>query len=327
MSNLSPGTLILGIFAVLFGLVGAYAVKRHLEGEKPAPPVVEEAETPLIIPLASMDLEAGRELARGDVMSVPTVREQRSAMELPNLYMSEPAQLVGRILREPVEKGKAFVPTMFYPEGFGPDVSERLEPGYRAVTISVDENLKELGLVSPGMFVDVMFRTTADEEEHVPETTVTLLEKVEVLAIDHEVFQGARAGGQRSGGNPGVATVTVAVTPKQASAIKVVEGHGTMALAVRGAEDEELLAAAEPQTLTGLLDLPEPEPPFTTEIYRRGRLTTAVFENGRKTSLVADAFDELPVAAEERGPKVMTISQRLAKTENTDEAAPCGCGE
>jgi Flp pilus assembly protein CpaB len=326
MSKLSPGTLILGIFAVLFGLVGAYAVKRHLQ-EDPPPEVVVEAELPKTIPLASIDLEQGRTLNSGDVMLVPMNREDRIELGLPRMYMGNPSQIVGRILREPVEKGRPFVPTMFYPEGYGPDVSERLEPGYRAVTISVKDNLREFGLVSPGMFVDVMFRTDANPEEYIPETTVTLLEHVEVLAIDHEVFQGARANGPRSGGNGNVATVTVAVTPNQASAIKVVEGHGTMSLAVRGAEDGQLLAAAEPQTLTGLLDLPEPEPPFTTEIYRRGRLTTAVFQDGQRTSLVAEAFDELPVAAE-RGPgRVMTISQRLAKSEDTDEKAPCGCGE
>jgi len=325
MSNLSPGTLILGIFAVLFGLVGAYAVKQHLQEEEP-PAAVVEAEVPRVIPLASADLEVGRTLNTGDVMLVPMTREERIEAGLPRIFMSSASQIVGRILREPIEKGKPFVTTMFYPEGYGPDVSERLQPGYRAVTIAVKDNLKEFGLVSPGMFVDVMFRTSANPKEHIPETTVTLLERVEVLAIDHEVFEGARS--HRSPGTPGgtAATVTVAVTPKQASAIKVVEGHGTMSLVVRGAQDDELLAVAEPQTLTGLLDLPEPQPPLTTEIYRRGRLTTAVFENGRRTTRVAEAFDDLPVAAEDRGPRVLTISQRLAKTESDEEKADCGCG-
>ena len=36
MQRLSPGTLILGIFAVLFGLVGAYAVKKYTQ-DQPAP--------------------------------------------------------------------------------------------------------------------------------------------------------------------------------------------------------------------------------------------------------------------------------------------------
>ena len=32
MPRLSPGTLIVGVFAILFGLVGAYVVKRSLHG-------------------------------------------------------------------------------------------------------------------------------------------------------------------------------------------------------------------------------------------------------------------------------------------------------
>jgi len=59
MQRLSPGVLILGVFAVLFGLVAAYGVKKYLSQEPvqvaaPAPPAVEK----LTVPVAVVDTRA-----------------------------------------------------------------------------------------------------------------------------------------------------------------------------------------------------------------------------------------------------------------------------
>ncbi len=40
--RLSPGTLILGVFALLFALVGAYGVKKYLQERTPPPATVEK---------------------------------------------------------------------------------------------------------------------------------------------------------------------------------------------------------------------------------------------------------------------------------------------
>jgi hypothetical protein len=60
--------MIVAIFAVLFGLVGAYAVRRYLE---PPPPPAAAAEQPITIPLASIDLDPGRPIRLGDIVLGP----------------------------------------------------------------------------------------------------------------------------------------------------------------------------------------------------------------------------------------------------------------
>ena len=322
MRKLSPGTLIVGIFAVLFGLAGAYAAKQYLH-EQPAPAAVEEVMRQTV-PLASNDLIPGRTLTLGDVMLVKMTREQLAERGLPKEFMTNPSQVIGRMLRKPADKGQAFTTTMFYPEGFGPGVAERLEPGYRAVSVSLEEGAPGLPLVAPGMNVDVVFRWEANPTEQVPEATVTLLEGVEVLAIGEETFQGTRAPGSRKGAGRKAPAVTLAVTPEQASALKVVEGHGSMSLVARGPGDEEPGSLRQPQTLAGLLDLPRPEAPFTTQIYRRGRLTTNIFENGRQT-VIAEASDRLPIAADGLQPTVRTVSHSVAKTTTKEKPSSCGC--
>ena len=64
--------------------------------------------------------------------------------------------------------------------------------------------------------------------------------------------------------------------------------------------------------------------PFTTQVYRRGRLTTAVFRDGQPT-MVADSFNGLPVAADTRGPTIAPVSQRVARKTTKDDDKGCGC--
>lgn len=323
MTRLSPGTLILGIFAVLFGLVGALAAKRYLQEEAPVE-VERQAPAQQTVPIAGTDLAAGRTITLGDVALMRKTREQMKKMDLPNEFMTNPSQIIGRTLREEVPKGKAFMLASLYPEGLGPNVAERLQPGYRAITIELEEQAAELAMIAAGSLVDVVFRTAPNELGYVPETTVTLLEHVEVLAIDEETYEGARVPRNGRSARSG-ASVTLAVTLDQAGALTVVEGHGTMSLVLRGKEDNLLAADAPPQTLRTLLDLPQPEVPFTTQIYRRGRLTTAVFQDGQPT-MVANSFNTLPVAANTRGPTITPVSQTLVKKASKDNDKGCGCG-
>ena len=291
--KISSGTLVLGVFAALFGLVGAYAAKQHLAVRPVAPPAPPEVQQ-VTVPMAAVDLPAGRTISVGDLTVRQLTWKQIREMGLPREFMSKPSQLTGRILRNPVTKGVSFSPDDLYPVGTGPSVAERLKPGYRAVSVPLDNSQAEMTLLSPGAVVDVMFRTFAGRG--VPETTVTLLEHVEILAIGEQIFPGGRveATANRSGRS---SMVTLACTPQQASALKVIEGRGSLSLVLRGPEDDRLVTAPTPQTMETLLNLPSPKPPVMTHVYRGGRLTTSVFgEQGLVA--VSESFDTLPVSSD-----------------------------
>ncbi len=325
MSKLSPGTLILGIFAVLFGLVGAYAVKQHLR-QPPEAPAETAAVQERTIPLAGADLPAGRTIALGDVMLVRMTAEEIRSRKLPANFMTNAKQVIGRTLRESVKQGEAFLLTTLYPEGTGPSVAARLKAGYRAVTITLEDEAAQTAMVSPGTVVDVLFRSRADDKKHLPETTLTLLERVEVLAVGQETFEGARPAQERAQPGRRSVPVTLAVTPEQANALKVVEGRGSISLALRGREDTNLANRANAQTLAGLLQIPQPEKPFVTQIYRGGRLSTSVFENGQQ-SIVPQITDGLPVRTETTSARSAEPSVVLTSGAAADQSQqkPC-CG-
>jgi len=275
MSRMSPGTLILGIFAVLFGLVGAYAAKKYLQEQ--TPPETPEAaaqEQQYVIPVALADLPAGRTITLGDLMVERLSYEEIKRRGLPTSFMSKSSEIIGRTLKEPVRQGFAFEPTAFYPQGIAPNLANRLDPGERAVTISFTGSAAQAGLITPGSNVDVLFRTQGGRGS-LPETTVTLLENVDVLAVGKEMFEGASSSG---GGK--FRTVTLAVTPVQARALQVVEGRGTMSLTLRHEDDTEVANVPGATTLNELLGIRRTDRPFRTEYYRRGRLTTIHHGNG-----------------------------------------------
>jgi len=99
VSRLTPGTVIVGIFAVLFGLIGAYGVRKYLQGDL-TPPAAATLVRPTIVPLASMDIAAGRQVVLGEVallrLSDAEIEKMRVNKKLPPQYMSNPQQIITR---------------------------------------------------------------------------------------------------------------------------------------------------------------------------------------------------------------------------------------
>lgn len=256
MSRLNPGTVLAGIFAILFALAAAYVVRSSLERKaEPAAAEVAAVDTTMQVPLASATLLAGRTISLGDIairqMEIAAVRKKIDANELPVDFMTNPEQIVGRILREPVNVGDTFTAALFYAEGTGPSVADKLRPGLRAVTITVSDTGLVSGFASPTTLVDVLFRS--EKLDNFPETTFTLIEGIEVLAVGRSSYpksvQIEKAPLDRG---LDLVQATLAVTPEQASILRVLEGRGEMSLSLRSPDERsaqiveaELLAAKE----------------------------------------------------------------------------------
>ena len=241
VSRLNPGTVLAGIFAVLFALAAAYVVRSFLE-RKPEPAEAKAAavETTMQVPSASATLLAGRTISLGDIamrqLEIEAVRKKIDAKELPADFMTNPEQIVGRILREPVKVGDGFSAAIFYAEGTGPSVADKLKPGLRAVTITVSDTGLVSGFASPTTLVDVLFRS--EKLDNFPETTFTLIEGIEVLAVGRSSYPNS-VRVERVPGDRGLDLVqaTLAVTPKQASILRVLEGRGEMSLSLRSPDE------------------------------------------------------------------------------------------
>jgi pilus assembly protein CpaB len=231
MTRVSSGTLTVVVFAILAGLMGAYVVRQRLVQPQPALGPLEAGPNDIVVPVAATDLQPGQMLTINDIALVKMTPENFAKSPYVKLaYMRNTEQIAERVLKAPVKRGDAFVTDSFYPDGAGPGIAEMLDAGYRAVTIPIEHISAVQGFARPGTFVDVLFRSRAEEER--PEVTITLLERVKVLAVNQNTLSEQTVELDNGG------TVTLAVTPIQAKALKVVEGRGELSLTLRNPNDE-----------------------------------------------------------------------------------------
>ncbi|GAA4439354.1 Flp pilus assembly protein CpaB [Bremerella cremea] len=250
--RVSPGTLLLGVVAVMFGLLGAYIVQKNMQ--KPQVVAVDNTVKSYVVPRASMDLKAGREITLGDIIVHQMTAKQIQDAGLPGMFMGDTSNIIGRTLRVDLPRGSSFDTHLFFPEGTGPNIVESLDPGMRAVTIKVAADEAVEGFATPGTWVDVLFRSEEDDAADLPEMTVSLLEGVKVLAVNSTTTEMRTIRGQRQAMDR--TSVTLAVSPDQAVALRVVEGRGTMALALRHPDDVKPDGQLAGMTMDRLLNRP-----------------------------------------------------------------------
>ena len=251
MSRLTPGIMTVAVFALLAGLAGAYVVRHHLSPQTllpNRPASVAAPESVFVVPVALTDLEKDRELSINDMAILRFTSDELAKSQFAGqTYLPNTQQIQGRRLKSPLKKGEAFAPDSFYPFGDTPGILERLQAGYRGVTIPVQNIGAVHGFARPGSFVDVLFRSSPAERR--TEVTLTLIERVEVLALDQDTMQ--------PGSSSQVGSVTLAVTPQQAKILKVVEGRGELSLTLRHPDDDFQFAPFDPaleRSISGLTD-------------------------------------------------------------------------
>lgn len=251
--KVTPGVMTVVVFALLAGLAGAYVVRHHLNPQtalptRPAPPAQQPDS--VTVPVALTDLNKNRTIDFNDIGIQTMSREEFDKSEFAKqAYLPNARQIEGRRLKESIKKGQVFSPENLYPFGDGPGILDRLQAGYRGVTIPVQNLGSVQGFARAGSFVDVLFRSTPNGRQ--PEVTLTLFERVEVLALGDDTVQ-PQGGRAIEAGN-----VTLAVTPQQAKILKVVEGRGELSLTLRHPEDDFQFAPFDPaleRSLSGLTD-------------------------------------------------------------------------
>ena len=156
MQNRTNASTILLVFvAVLFGLLGVYSL-RKLSNRKA--PIAAPSAQKITVPMASRRLPTGRVVTLSDVALERLTRRQLKERNVTGMFMSSPDQIIGQTVMTTIERGQTFHTQQFYPKGYGPNLTDKLEPGQRAVTILVNSNDALNGFADAGQLVDVIFR-------------------------------------------------------------------------------------------------------------------------------------------------------------------------
>lgn len=233
----------LGASAVL-GLAATFVAWQMTKPDPDADPVVTEISLPVEKEVSVV--VASTAIVRGEVVSEDNVVIERwPESKAPYGYFSHGLEIgsneyVQRLALTDLQPGEPILDSRLSPAGTRASLAGRLDPGYRAYTIRMDDVRGVAGFVLPSDKVDVLF--TKDTGKGARSDTLSaevLLENVEVLAVDMN-------------DNPLTeqpqlfARATLAVTVEDAKKLSVAAGLGDLSLALRGTREPDVKKAPVP---------------------------------------------------------------------------------
>ena len=250
--RMSPA-ISLGASAVL-GLAATYVAWQMTKPDSESASVVTEISLPVeneVNVVVAADV-----ITRGDVVSEANVVVERwPESKAPYGYFSHGLEIgsneyAQRLALTDLQPGDPILDSRLSPLGTRASLAGRLEPGYRAYTIRMDDVRGVAGFVLPSDKVDVLF--TQDKGQGARSDTLTaeiLLENIEVLAVDMN-------DNPLSEQPQLFARATLAVTVEDAKKLSVAAGLGDLSLALRGTREPDAVKAPMPAAQVAAASLP-----------------------------------------------------------------------
>lgn len=220
--------------ALLFAALSAYLTHQFLEGLRQEKRVRETR----ILFVAERKLLPGESVTKRDVAE----REVPEDSYLPEGFIDKPDQIIGRHVKKPIMKGEVFMEDRL----LGKDekaLAYLVPKGKRAVSVAIDEFSGVGDLLRPEDRVDVYVTAyektveTAGSKLYLPETSILLLQDLQVLAVSKEFM---RQEGDAREETPKAYAVTLAVSPEEGERLVLGEEMGSLKLALRPFNDDSI---------------------------------------------------------------------------------------
>lgn len=236
---MSLRTILIVLLALVSGISAAVGIKR-LRNPEPAPPV---ATVTIVV--------AGAAIPRGAMVSADSVKLRDYPGDLvPPGAITRLEDAVGRVVFIPLAKEEPLLDVKLAAKGASGGLAPLIPKGMRAFTIhtpSLESGVA--GFILPGNRVDVLLTVsnTGANDDTGGGSTTTLLQNVEILAVDQRV----EAPAENKVDPKDLRSVTLLVTPNQAAKLDLGQSKGTLHLTLRHPEDT-VPAATRPATLADL---------------------------------------------------------------------------
>ncbi len=211
---------------------------------------------------------AVRDLPRWESITPEAVKIKQFPRNLvPPDALSKVEDAVNRVIFVPLTKDDWVLESNLAPKGAGRGLSAQIPPGMRAYTVKVPDVAQGVaGFILPGNHVDVLLSMEEISETNATGVmtittgvmTTTLLENVEILAVDQKMD----APSDNKVDTKDLRSVTLLVTPQQANQLDLGQNHGMLHLALRNRQDNEAAQTkpATPNDRRPPLSPPQPNP-------------------------------------------------------------------
>jgi pilus assembly protein CpaB len=210
-------------FAVLTAGVATFGIYRVLQAAKAKNKIQTQ---PVVVAL--VDVSEGRSIEPTTV----TVA-QWPAGTVPAGAFASTDSVIGRVTRIDVFKGEVIVPGRLAPNGTGPGLQVKINPGKRAIAVRIDDVAGISGMIQPNSRVDVLVTIKDNEKTGGQQVSKLFMSNMRVLAVGTI--------NQVSSDNRPISapTVTLEVTPVEAERLAIAQGEGRIQLVLRGYGDPD----------------------------------------------------------------------------------------
>jgi pilus assembly protein CpaB len=230
-----PKSLLLLALALGCGLVAAVGINQILATPSDHKPTVS-----IVV--------AKREIKKGDMIKPDDIRLQDWQVEsLPDGAVQNVSDLAERRVKTLVVPGEAILESKLVAKNSTRE--SEIPPGMKGVPVKVDNVSGGAGLIFPGDNVDVLLHVEANAARGIPQTmTKVLFKNIKVHAVDDVLERPAP-------GEPSIPakTITLLVTPAQATKITFATEVGTIRLVMRSEKDAEDDTLADTVSVSDLL--------------------------------------------------------------------------
>jgi Flp pilus assembly protein CpaB len=236
------GLVGLGILAAMSAATLVSSLRMSTMNAQAAPAADEPAEVPVLCAAQSLQPMT---VLDGSVVKVKLMPRNQAPLGA----MTNPTDVVGKILVTPMTDGEAFTSVNFTSTSPLKQVASVIPAGMRAMGISVTDYAALEGLLYPGSTVDVVgsfkidfYKSDASvDPQNERSVSTTLLQNIQVLAIeDQTVVSPKPADGLDTSSHPvGNHRITLLVTDQQAKILGLAMLKGTLSLSLRNPLDAQ----------------------------------------------------------------------------------------
>ncbi len=220
------------VIPLVLGLgVGVLAVKLAMDTIRKAEAGGEKVETVMVVRM-TQDIRAFDAIQK-DMLEVIETSDTTLVPEKERI--EDPETVIGRVVSKSVSQGSVLLHSMLAPEGTPIGMVGRIPPGFRAVSVRIDEVTSAGFQIRPGDWVDVVVVMDVKTGSGVGRQTISrvILQNVQVAAIGRSADTGRGMGSAKSKpAQSATLFVEVADVPKLHLAVT----QGRVTLAMRGAD-------------------------------------------------------------------------------------------
>jgi len=227
-----PKSLLLLALALGCGLVASIGISQVMD--KNGRPKAAET-VPIYVALHNINL--------GDPIEAGMLSLQEWPKDkVPRGVMSNLTDIEGRRPRTAIIEGEPILEGKLLAQGQIADPIKSIPPDMRLKTIAVDAEKSAAGLLGPGDRVDVQLFVQKNERQGIPSTrSKVIMQNIRVFAVDQTVQRAPDGSEERTIAK----TVSLMLTPEQASKLSLAEQIGEISLIPRNPDDETITATPE----------------------------------------------------------------------------------